>query len=138
MKKRYDKDQEGWRVASGLDQHGLLDFLVSHHAEIAWLFKLKPISPIEFLSLGIEAKTFDQRVVEELMQRGQPFYFLSQTRVDKHRILQMRGTGRFKHPRSLRRLKAAISEKHADLDRRLRNALEELFRKLYPERHMVI
>ena len=74
MKKRYDKDQQGWQVLSGKTDHGLFDTFVLHRDRL-WQMKTEPVNPFEVIGVGVTHRRVDEGIHNRIMKEGQPFFF---------------------------------------------------------------
>ena len=132
IKKRYDKDQQGWRVLSGRADQGLYDTFILHRDRL-WQMKSEPINPFEVLGVGTTHHRIDEALHNQIMQEGQPFFF-QLVAPQRKGIVIAQGMQRYSDD-SASQLRLVMSDRQEQLDRELATAVHSMSVKRYPERH---
>ncbi|MFX1541002.1 MAG: hypothetical protein ACFFBX_09510 [Promethearchaeota archaeon] len=132
MKKRYDKDQQGWRVLSGRADRGLYDTFILHRDRL-WQMKTEPVNPFEVIGVGSVHRRVDESLHNRIMQEGKPFFFQIAAPQRKGVVLAQ-GIQRYSDD-STNRLRMVMSDRQETLDRELQTAVRSMSLKRFPERH---
>ena len=132
MKKRFDKDSQGWRVLSGAADHGLYDTFVLHRDRL-WQMKTEPVNPFEMIGVGTTHRRVDEGLHNQIMQEGKPFLF--QIAAPQRKGLVMaEGIQRYSDS-SASQLRTVMSDRQEALDRELESCVRSMSLKRFPERH---
>jgi hypothetical protein len=132
MKKRYDKDQRGWRVLSGQADHGLYDTFVLHRDRL-WQMKTEPVNPFEVIGVGTSHRRVDEGLHNRIMQEGKPFFF-QLAAPQRKGVVIAQGIQRYSDD-SASQLRMIMSDRQEELDRELHTAVQSMSLKRFPERH---
>jgi len=154
--KRYDSNPSGWRVLVGRDKRGHYDLVVSHDSDM-WLIKEEQINPLHSVGFGVRSKIESLEAVEKLspvtyglrpLSKSQMTRIASalQSEMSLSEVLskflktdpvassEITSPGILQGPviHSPKGI-GLISERQAELDRELRNELEKLLMRKYPQ-----
>ncbi len=136
IKRKYDEEREGWRLLAAADDQGRLDLFITSKEPRLWQLKSKPINPYEFLSLGAEVRNIDEEIRKEILMSGDPFLFHAVFPQTERGNIVARGVGQYSHE-SIKEIKRLASESDDTLDKELGRKLEELFKRMYPQRAQI-
>jgi len=154
--KRYDSNPSGWRVLVGRDRRGYYDLVVSHGSDV-WLMKEEQINPLHSVGFGLRDKATSLDAIERLSPVTFGLRPLSDTQMTRvaNALKSGRGLSRvlsqflktdpipssevtspailqgpvIHAPQGI----GLISKRQAELDRELRNELERLLIRKYPQ-----
>jgi hypothetical protein len=132
MKRRFDKDRQGWRVLSGGADHGLYDTFILHRDRL-WQMKTEPVNPFEVIGVGTTHRRVDEALHNRIMQEGKPFLFQIAAPQQKGLVVAQ-GIQRYSDD-SASRLRTVMSDRQEALDRELESCVRSMSLKRFPERH---
>jgi len=153
--KRYDSSPSGWRVFVGRDKRGHYDLIVSQDSDV-WFVKEEQINPFRSVGFGMRTKAANLETIEKLspatfglrplaesqmtkvalaLRSGGDLGFLSEyLKTDPVASTEIASPGILQGPviHSSGGIEL-ISERQAELDRQLRQELERLLVRRYPQ-----
>ncbi len=132
MKKRYDREPEGWRVLSGRADHGFFDTFILHRDRL-WQMKTEPVNPLEAIGVGVTHRRVDEGIYNRIMQEGNPLLFQIIAPQQKG-VIAAKGIQRYSDE-STSKLRWVLSDKQEQLDKELEETVRRISRKRFPERH---
>lgn len=132
IKKRFDKESQGWRVLSGAADQGLYDTFILHRDRL-WQMKTEPVNPFEVIGVGSTHRQVDEALHNRIMQEGKPFFFQIAAPQRKGLVVAQ-GIQRYSDD-STSRLRTVMSDRQEALDRELESCVRSMSLKRFPERH---
>jgi hypothetical protein len=138
MKKKYDEDNENWRVLSNQDKDGNREMFIQH-APNTWWLKMRQINPVNYMSAGKEIRNLDDEITKQIGNPSIPnqeqdmlqlFGMMVPTKKD---IIYTTGIERFS-PQMAQDQVQKIEEKNPDLEREFRLHLRRKWAKEQAEK----
>lgn len=143
IKKKYDEDEEGWKVHGGLDGHNNRDLLISQKPNLWWL-KSKPIDPYRSISYGQELKNVDLTDIDEKIASEAKNTMKSKNKalhsifgmsvpVSDQEMINAMGIARIA-PKEMQTMKSRVQEKYPNSEKNLKKKVKKKWEKEYPQR----
>ncbi len=128
IKRKFDDDQNDWRVLSSMDPLGNKDLFISQRDDL-WQIKTKPLSPVTGIASSCHVRNLDEDIQREIRARGiegNKFLFSMVVPQKKDPAILASGIESFSESR---KLKEMIADKHKSLEKELADDVEKTFEK---------
>lgn len=136
IKKKFDKNSNGWKVLSDIDPRGNKDLFISKDSEL-WQVKAKTVNPMAKIAKGFHVRNLDdeiQDMIEEKGQKGDKLLFSMLIPQENNAIIAQ-GIESFQKEQS-KCLKSMLAEKNKNMERDLTHEVEREFEKRHPMRDL--
>ena len=140
IKKKYDDDQENWKVMGGTDKEGNHDLIISQNPN-AWWLKSKSIDPYRSITFGKELRNIEDDIQSQMGKKefdpNDAFHALFGMSVPVEKDLITALGIQKVAPKEMSYLKRNIEDKNPSLDKKLNSKVKKTWKELYPDRDNV-